>query len=238
MRIINEPTASALAYGLDKKKDETILVFDLGGGTFDVSILSVGEGVIEVKSTNGDTHLGGDDWDQRIVTWAADEFKKDQGIDLRGRSPGIAAPAGGGGEGQDRTVVRHGDGDQPALRHGRCQRAQASAVEAEPRQVRPNDRGPAEPLPDPVRVGPEGRQDDPGESERGRAGGRRDPHADGAGPGAQADKRQRAKQGRQSRRGGFHRRGHPGRRAGRRSQGHAAARRHARYRWAWRPWAP
>jgi len=83
MRIINEPTASALAYGLDKKKDETILVFDLGGGTFDVSILEVGEGVIEVKSTNGDTHLGGDDWDQRIVNWAADEFKKDQGIDIR-----------------------------------------------------------------------------------------------------------------------------------------------------------
>ena len=84
MRIINEPTASALAYGLDKKKDETILVFDLGGGTFDVSVLQVGEGVIEVKATNGDTHLGGDDWDQRIVTWAADEFKKDQGVDLRG----------------------------------------------------------------------------------------------------------------------------------------------------------
>ncbi|MFZ5909733.1 MAG: molecular chaperone DnaK [Chloroflexota bacterium] len=83
MRIINEPTASALAYGLDKKKDETILVFDLGGGTFDVSILEVGEGVIEVKSTNGDTHLGGDDWDQKVVNWAADEFKKDQGIDLR-----------------------------------------------------------------------------------------------------------------------------------------------------------
>ena len=83
MRIINEPTASALAYGLDKKKDETILVFDLGGGTFDVSILEVGEGVIEVKATNGDTHLGGDDWDQKIVNWAADEFKKDQGIDLR-----------------------------------------------------------------------------------------------------------------------------------------------------------
>ena len=83
MRIINEPTASALAYGLDKKKDETILVFDLGGGTFDVSVLEVGEGVIEVKATNGDTHLGGDDWDQRIVNWAADEFKKDQGIDLR-----------------------------------------------------------------------------------------------------------------------------------------------------------
>ena len=84
LRIINEPTASALAYGLDKKKNETILVFDLGGGTFDVSILEVGEGVIEVKATNGDTHLGGDDWDQRVVNWAADEFKKEQGIDLRG----------------------------------------------------------------------------------------------------------------------------------------------------------
>ena len=83
MRIINEPTASALAYGLDKKESEVILVFDLGGGTFDVSLLEVGEGVIEVKSTNGDTHLGGDDWDEVVVNWAADEFKKQQGIDLR-----------------------------------------------------------------------------------------------------------------------------------------------------------
>jgi molecular chaperone DnaK len=83
LRIINEPTASALAYGLDKKTNEKILVFDLGGGTFDVSVLEVGEGVFEVKSTNGDTHLGGDDWDERIVNWMADEFKKDQGIDLR-----------------------------------------------------------------------------------------------------------------------------------------------------------
>ncbi|MFN2148743.1 MAG: molecular chaperone DnaK [Anaerolineales bacterium] len=83
MRIINEPTAAALAYGLDKKENETILVFDLGGGTFDVSLLDVGEGVVEVKATNGDTHLGGDDWDQRILTWIADEFKKEQGIDLR-----------------------------------------------------------------------------------------------------------------------------------------------------------
>ncbi|GER78012.1 MAG: molecular chaperone DnaK [Anaerolineae bacterium] len=89
MRIINEPTASALAYGLDKKKNETILVFDLGGGTFDVSALEVGEGVIEVKATNGDTHLGGDDWDQRIVNWAADEFKKEQGIDLRNDRPAL-----------------------------------------------------------------------------------------------------------------------------------------------------
>ncbi|MBN1148365.1 MAG: molecular chaperone DnaK [Anaerolineales bacterium] len=83
LRIINEPTAAALAYGLDKKENETILVFDLGGGTFDVSVLEVGDGVIEVKSTNGDTHLGGDDWDEAIVNWIADEFRKDAGVDLR-----------------------------------------------------------------------------------------------------------------------------------------------------------
>jgi len=82
-RIINEPTAASLAYGLDKKKDEKIAVFDLGGGTFDISILEIGEGVFEVKSTNGDTHLGGDDFDQRIIDYLADEFLKDQGIDLR-----------------------------------------------------------------------------------------------------------------------------------------------------------
>jgi molecular chaperone DnaK len=83
LRIINEPTAAALAYGLDKKENETILVFDLGGGTFDVSILEVGDGLIEVRATNGDTHLGGDDWDERIVNWVADQFKSDTGIDLR-----------------------------------------------------------------------------------------------------------------------------------------------------------
>jgi len=83
LRIINEPTASSLAYGLDKETDETILVFDLGGGTFDVSILDVGEGVVEVQATSGDTFLGGDDWDQRVTDYIADEFKKDQGIDLR-----------------------------------------------------------------------------------------------------------------------------------------------------------
>jgi molecular chaperone DnaK len=83
LRIINEPTAAALAYGLDKKENETILVFDLGGGTFDVSVLEVGDGVIEVKATNGDTHLGGDNWDEAIVNWIADDFKKEQGVDLR-----------------------------------------------------------------------------------------------------------------------------------------------------------
>ncbi|MCK4465268.1 MAG: Hsp70 family protein, partial [Bacteroidales bacterium] len=83
-RIINEPTAASLAYGLDKKdKEQTIAVFDLGGGTFDISILELGDGVFEVKSTNGDTHLGGDDFDQQIIEWLCDEFKRDQGIDLR-----------------------------------------------------------------------------------------------------------------------------------------------------------
>ncbi|HXI09408.1 MAG TPA: Hsp70 family protein, partial [Thermodesulfobacteriota bacterium] len=81
-RIINEPTASSLAYGLEKKKDEVIAVYDFGGGTFDISILEVGDGVFEVKSTNGDTHLGGDNFDQRIIDWLVTEFKKDQGIDL------------------------------------------------------------------------------------------------------------------------------------------------------------
>jgi molecular chaperone DnaK len=83
LRIINEPTAASLAYGLDKKHDEKVLIWDLGGGTFDVSVLEVGDGVFEVRSTNGDTHLGGDVWDEKIVNWAADEFKKEQGIDLR-----------------------------------------------------------------------------------------------------------------------------------------------------------
>ncbi len=83
LRIINEPTAASLAYGLDKKKNETIMVFDLGGGTFDVSILDVGDGVFEVHSTSGDTHLGGDDFDKRLVDWMAEEFQRDQGIDLR-----------------------------------------------------------------------------------------------------------------------------------------------------------
>ncbi|MBZ5525859.1 MAG: molecular chaperone DnaK [Acidobacteriia bacterium] len=89
-RIVNEPTAAALAYGLDKKKDETIAVYDFGGGTFDISVLEVGEGVIEVKATNGDTHLGGDNIDQRIVDWLVDEFKKDESLDLRAKGNEMA----------------------------------------------------------------------------------------------------------------------------------------------------
>src|SRR5574340_692814 len=89
LRIINEPPASALASGLDKKNDETIAVYDLGGGTYDISILEVGDGVFEVKSTNGDTFLGGDDFDQRVIDWIADEFLREQGIDLRKDRPAL-----------------------------------------------------------------------------------------------------------------------------------------------------
>ncbi len=136
LRIINEPTAASLAYGLDKKKDETVLVFDLGGGTFDVSVLEVGDGVFEVKSTNGDTHLGGDDWDERIVNWMADEFKKEQGIDLRAGSPGVAALARSRGKGEDRIVQHRADHHQPAVRHRGSERAEAPGYDAHAREVR------------------------------------------------------------------------------------------------------
>jgi molecular chaperone DnaK len=89
LRIINEPTAASLAYGLDKKSDEKIAVYDLGGGTFDISVLEIGDGVFEVKATNGDTHLGGDDWDNQLIDWVVDEFKKDSGVDLRNQSDAI-----------------------------------------------------------------------------------------------------------------------------------------------------
>ena len=124
-RIINEPTASALAYGLDKKKDEKIAVYDLGGGTFDISILELGEGVFEVKSTNGDTHLGGDDFDQRVIDWLLGEFKKDQGDRPVERPAGDAAPQGGGREGEDRALLDVADRDQPAVHHGGPDRAEA-----------------------------------------------------------------------------------------------------------------
>ena len=135
LRIVNEPTAAALAYGLDKKKDEKIAVFDLGGGTFDISILELGEGVFEVKSTNGDTHLGGDDFDERVMDWLVDEFKKDQGIDLQQGPHGPAAAEGGGGEGEVRAEHDARDGDQPAVRHGGRLRAEAPQPQADPGQA-------------------------------------------------------------------------------------------------------
>ena len=125
LRIINEPTAAALAYGLDKKEAGTIAVYDLGGGTFDISVLEIGDGVFEVKSTNGDTFLGGEDFDMRIVDYLADEFKQgtvDRPAQGQART---SAPQGSGRKGEDRTVVVDPDRDQPALHHRRCDRARS-----------------------------------------------------------------------------------------------------------------
>ena len=135
MRIINEPTAAALAYGLDKKKDETIAVYDLGGGTFDISILEVGEGVVEVKSTNGDTHLGGDDIDQRIVDWLIDGIQERCRASTSARTThGAAAAEGSCGKGQDRAFATAGDGNQSAVRHRGRFRPEAHAAEADARR--------------------------------------------------------------------------------------------------------
>ena len=129
-RIINEPTAASLAYGLDKESDQTILVFDLGGGTFDVSVLEIGDGVFEVKSTAGDNHLGGDNFDKAIVDWLVAEFKKRQGIDLQRRPDGAAAPLRGRREGQDRALDDAGDADQPAVHHRRRRPAPSTSTRA------------------------------------------------------------------------------------------------------------
>ena len=135
LRIINEPTAAALAYGMEKKGAGTIAVYDLGGGTFDVSVLEIGDGVFEVKSTNGDTFLGGEDFDAKIIDYLADEFRKEQGIDLRSDKLALAAPEGSRREGQDRAVVRHADGSQPAVHHRRPVRPEAPEHQADPRQA-------------------------------------------------------------------------------------------------------
>ena len=136
LRIINEPTAAALAYGLDKAKQGTIAVYDLGGGTFDISVLEIGDGVFEVKSTNGDTFLGGEDFDMRLVEYLAAEFKKEQGIDLTQGQARAAAAEGIRRKGEDRTVVDDADRHQPAVHHGGCVRSEASDDEAHPREVR------------------------------------------------------------------------------------------------------
>ncbi len=140
LRIINEPTAASLAYGLDKKKDEKIAVYDLGGGTFDISVLEIGDGVFEVKATNGDTHLGGDDWDNVLVDWIVGEFKKDSGIDLSKQPDADPANQGGSRESQDRALVLAGIRDQSALHHRRRERAEAHSKEAHPLQARAADR--------------------------------------------------------------------------------------------------
>ena len=159
LRIINEPTAAALAYGLDKEGEATILVFDLGGGTFDVSLLEIGEGVVEVKATSGDNHLGGDDWDQRVVDWLVkDVQERPRHRPVQGQD-GAAAAARGGGEGQDRAVRRRMESQInlpyiTALRR----RPAAPGRQADPRGVPADDLGPARPLQGPVPAGDQGRR--------------------------------------------------------------------------------
>ncbi len=158
-RIVNEPTAAALAYGLDKKKDETIAVYDFGGGTFDVSILEVGEGVFEVKSTNGDTHLGGDDLDQRIVDWLVAEFKTESGIDLaQGQRMALQRLK----EAAEKAKIELSTArrrDQPAVHHRRRVRPEAPGPQPDPRQARVSWSTPlVERSMEPVQAGHEGRR--------------------------------------------------------------------------------
>ena len=126
LRVLPEPTAAALAYGLDKKKNEKIFVFDLGGGTFDVSVLDVGDGVFEVLSINGNTHLGGDDFDEELINYLAEEFRKQEGIDLRKDPMALQRLKEAAREGQDRALQRDGDDDQPAVHHRRPERARST----------------------------------------------------------------------------------------------------------------
>ena len=227
-RIINEPTASALAYGLDKKDDEKIAVYDLGGGTFDISILELGDGVFEVKATNGDTHLGGDDFDQRVIDWLLAEFKKDQGIDLRQGPAGPPAPQGGRREGEDRAVAR------PRRPRSTCRTSpptrparSTSSMTLTRAKLEDLVGDLVEKTKGPVAGRAQGRRPQAGRHRRGHPRRRHDPHA-GRRRGGQGDvRRQGAAQGRQPGRGRGHRRRDPGRRPGRRRQGRPAPRRDA-----------
>ena len=226
LRIINEPTAAALAYGLDKKKTGTIAVYDLGGGTFDISILEIGDGVFEVKSTNGDTFLGGEDFDMRLVDYLADEFKKEQGIDLRSdklalqRLKEAAEKAKIELSSTTQTEINlpfiTADASGPKHLTMKLTRAKLEALVDD--LIQKTDRA----LP----AGAQGCRPHGGRDRRGGPGRRHDPHAEGPG-GREAVLRQGAAQGRQPGRSGGDRRRDPGRRAAGRRQGRAAARRDA-----------
>ena len=198
LRIINEPTAAALAYGLDKKKDEKIAVFDLGGGTFDISILELGDGVFEVKSTNGDTHLGGEDFDQRLIDYLATEFKKDQGIDIRKDKMALQRIKEAAEKAKMELSSCDGDGCQPALHHGRRLGPQAHEHQADPGEAGGprggSDRKDGGALPD----GPPGRQTQAQRHRRGDPRRRDDPDAPGPAEG-EGDLREGAQQGGQPR---------------------------------------
>ena len=157
-RIVNEPTAAALAYGLDKKKDELIAVYDFGGGTFDISILEVGENVVEVISTNGDTHLGGDDIDQRVIDWLIAEFKKEHGHRRLARTRWSSSASRRRRRRPRSSFVDAGDRDQPAVPHRRRDRSEAPASSCA-REARAADRGRSSSAPmEPVQQGARGRE--------------------------------------------------------------------------------
>ena len=237
LRIVNEPTAAALAYGLDKgEKEQTILVFDLGGGTFDVSLLEIGEGVVEVKATNGDNHLGGDDWDERVINWLVDKFKSAQGIDLTKDKMAMQRLREAAEKAKIELLLAELGDDQPALHHrGRGEEPAVPGRDAVPRRVPADHLRPAGPHPRPVPPGDQGRRHR-GRPDRPRGAGRRlHPDARGDRAGQGADRRQGAEQGRQPGRGRRRRRRAAGRRAQGRGQGRPAARRHPAVAWASRP---
>ena len=185
LRIINEPTAAALAYGLDKEsKEQTVLVFDLGGGTFDVSILEIGEGVFEVKSTSGNTHLGGDDWDQRVIDWLVTEFKNTEGVDLSADKMALQRLKEAAEKAKIELSVGAGDPDQPAVHHRHLRGPQAPRPEAHAGQVQRAHRRPRRRVPGPVRAGHQRRRADQVRHRPRRPGGRLDAHARDPGPGA------------------------------------------------------
>ena len=226
MRIINEPTAAALAYGLEKKEAEKICVFDLGGGTFDVSVLEVADGVFRVISTNGDTHLGGDDFDRVLIDYVADEFKRSNGIDLRKDPMALQRLQEACEKAKKELSSLQIDRHQPAVHHGRClgpKHLQMTLTRAKFEQL--GDRL-IERCRGPVQQAMKDAKLQPQRDRRSRARRRLDPHSQGAGN-RQDDVRQGAAQGRQSGRSRGRGRRDPRRRAGGRSQGHAAAGRDA-----------
>ena len=226
LRIVNEPTAAALAYGLDKKKDETIAVYDFGGGTFDISILEVGEGVVEVKATNGDTHLGGDDLDQRVIDWIVAEFKKTDGIDLGKDRMALQRLKEAAEKAKiELSTVMETDINLPFI----------TADQSGPKHLQMKlTRAKFEQLVDdllqrsmaPVQQALADAGAEAVGHRRGRARRRLDAHAEGPAAG-EGVLRQGAAQGREPGRSRRGRRGHPGRRAQGRGQGRAAARRDA-----------
>ena len=226
LRIINEPTAAALAYGLDKKEGKTIAVYDLGGGTFDISVLEIGDGVFEVKSTNGDTFLGGEDFDMRLVEYLAAEFKKEQGIDLKNdklalqrlKEAAEKAKIELSSSAQTEINLPFITADQTGPKHLTMKLTRAKFEQLVDDLVQRTI--------EPCKAALKDAGLKAGRDRRGGAGRRHDPHAEDPG-GREAVLRQGAAQGRQPRRGGGDRRGDPGRRAAGRRQGRAAARRDA-----------